>query len=100
MYSTASAQMQWYMSAYEMEPRMHLPFKQLLEYVRAAHRAPKSIPLDEHDRIMCWSCHNPHEKGLLPSWDPRSVGAEAKKATNHRLRAHEGETGCKACHQK
>lgn len=100
MHTTPSAQMRWYMSAYEMEPQMHLSFKQLLEYVQAANRAPQSIPLDEQGRITCWSCHNPHEKGLKPRWDPRSVGAEPKKATNHRLRAHEGDIGCRACHQK
>ena len=88
------------MSAYEMEPKMHLPFKQLLEYVQAADRAPQSFPTDERGRITCWSCHNPHEKGLLPGWNPRSIGAEPKKATNHRLRAHEGDYACRACHQK
>ena len=99
MYATPSAKMMWHMSAYEIQPQMHLPFKQLLEYVRAANRAPRSIPLDENGRITCYSCHNPHEKGLLPNWNPRSVGAEPKQAANHRLRAHEGIV-CRACHEK
>lgn len=99
MHATPSTEMKWHMSAYEIQPRMKLPFKQLLEYVRAANRAPRSIPLDEDGRITCHSCHNPHEKGLLPNWNPRSVGAEPRQAVNHRLRAHEG-IACRACHEK
>ncbi len=88
-----------YMSAYEIQPRMNLPLNRLLEYVRAAKRAPRSIPLDENSRITCYSCHNPHEKGLLPNWNPRSVGSEPKQSVNHRLRARDGQL-CIACHQK
>jgi hypothetical protein len=99
MYAVPTTEMMWHMSAYEMQPRMNLPFKQLLEYVRATNRAPRSIPLDENGCITCYSCHNPHEKGLFPNWNPRSVGAEPGQAVNHRLRAHEG-IACRACHEK
>lgn len=99
MYAIPTAEMKLHMSAYEMQPRMNLPFRQLLEYVRATNRAPRSIPLDENGRITCYSCHNPHEKGLLPDWNLRSVGAEPKKAVNHRLRSHES-IACRACHEK
>jgi len=99
MYATPSEEMMWYMSAYEMRDRMNMPLKQLLEYVRAAKRTARSIPLDESGRITCCSCHNPHEEGLLPGWNPRSVGAEPKKSVNHRLRISEG-ISCRACHQK
>jgi len=99
MFATPSTEMRWHISAYEMQPRMCLPFKQLLEYVSAARRPPRSIPLDENGCITCYSCHNPHEKGLLPNWNHRSVGAEPKQAVNHRLRAHAG-IACKVCHEK
>lgn len=99
MYATPTTEMKWHMSAYEMQPRMKLSFKQLLEYVRVTNRAPRSIPLDENGRITCYSCHNPHEEGLFPNWNPRSIGAEPKQAVNHRLRAHEG-IACRACHEK
>lgn len=99
MGSTPSDEMISYMAAYELQPRMNLPLKQLLEYVRAAKRVPRSIPLDGNGRITCYSCHNPHEKGLLPSWNPRSIGSEPKKSVNHRLRTREGQI-CIACHQK
>ncbi len=93
------APMMWYMSAYELKSKMRLPFPRLLEYARTAQRAPRSIPLDEGGRITCYSCHNPHEKDLLPNGDPRSLGAEPKQAVNHRVRSREGPL-CVACHQK
>jgi hypothetical protein len=99
MQATPSADMMWYMSAHELQSKMRLPFPQLLKYVRTAQRTPRSIPLDEGGRITCYSCHNPHEKGLLPSGNPRSVGAEPKQAANHRVRSREGKL-CAACHQK
>lgn len=100
MGSKPSVDMMSYMSAYELQPKMNLSLKQLLEYVQAAKRAPRSIPLDENGCITCYSCHNPHEKGLLPNSNPRAVGAEPKKANNHRLRIQEGDISCRACHQK
>ncbi len=100
MDSKPSADMMSYMSAYEIQHKMNLPLKQLLEYVQAAKRTPRSIPLDENGCITCYSCHNPHQKGLLPNSNPRSVGAEPKKAKNHRLRIQEGDIACRACHQK
>lgn len=99
MDATPSAEMVQYMSAYEMKPKMRLPFAQLLEIARATKRAPRSIPLDEAGRITCSSCHNPHEKGLLPGGNPRAVGAEPKQAANHRLRILQGSV-CVTCHQK
>jgi hypothetical protein len=94
-----STEMKWHMSAREMEPKMRLPLEQLVEYARAAKREPRSIPLEQDGRVTCHSCHNPHEKGLLPEENPRSVGAEPKKAANHRLRVRIGKL-CTVCHQK
>jgi hypothetical protein len=99
MQAVPSAEMMWYMSAREMQSRMSMPLPQLLAYARATKRIPRSIPLDEAGRITCYSCHNPHEKALLPEANPRSAGADAKQATNHRLRIREGQV-CVACHQK
>jgi len=96
--SRPSAEMLWSISAYEMQTTMRLPFPELLRYARATQRTPRSIPLEE-GRITCSSCHNPHEKGLLPAGNPRSVGAEPKKAVNHRVRTTQGKI-CVVCHQK
>jgi hypothetical protein len=99
MSAAPSADMLQYMSAYEMKSKMRLPLAQLLEIARVTKRTPRSIPLDEDGRITCYSCHNPHEKGLLPGGNPRAVGADLKQATNHRLRIPQGSV-CVACHQK
>jgi hypothetical protein len=99
LWAVPSAEMMWYMSAREMQAKMRMPFPQLLTHARAIKRIPRSIPLDEAGRITCYSCHNPHEKGLLPEANPRSIGADAKQAAHHRLRAREGKL-CVACHQK
>jgi len=97
--ATPPPEMMWYTSAYELKAQMRLPFERLLEYARTARRTPRSIPLDEGGRITCYSCHNPHERGLLPGRNPRAVGAEPKHATNHRVRSRDG-TLCVVCHQK
>jgi len=99
LHATPSAEMRQYMSAYEMTAKMRLPLAQLLEIARATQRSPRSIPLDKDGRVTCHSCHNPHEKGLLPGGNPRAVGAEPKQATHHRLRISQGSV-CVACHQK
>ena len=94
-----SAQMRSFMAAYEIQYRMNMPFTALLESVIASGRTPRQFPLDEHSRITCYSCHNAHEKDLLPATNPRSVGAEPDKASNHRLRIRQGVI-CSACHNK
>jgi len=99
MGAVPSMEMKWYMSAREVEPKMRLPIERLVEYARAARREPRSIPLEQDGRVTCHSCHNPHEKGLLPEENPRSVGAEPKQAANHRLRVRKGKL-CTICHQK
>lgn len=97
--ATPSSDMMVYMAAHEMQSKMRLALPQLLKYASTTKRPPRSLPLDEKGRIACYSCHNPHEKGLLPSGNPRSIGAEPKHATNHRVRATQGKV-CVVCHQK
>jgi hypothetical protein len=97
--SRASPEILNYMSAYEMQPGMCMTIHELMEYVRAVKRSPRSIPLGSDGSIVCYSCHNPHEKGLFPHSNPRSLGAEPKHAKNHRLRARQGDI-CIACHDE
>lgn len=92
-------ELMWHISAYELQSKLRLPFEQRLRYAAAAKRTARSIPFDEDGRIACYTCHNPHEKGLLPDANPRSFGAEPKQAVTHRLRAREGKV-CVVCHDK
>jgi hypothetical protein len=97
--SRATPEILDYMSAYEIQPGMRMTIPELMDYVRAAKRNPRSIPLGSDGSIVCYSCYNPHEKGLFPHSNPRSLGAESKHAENHRLRARQGDI-CLACHDK
>ena len=57
------------------------------------------FPLDNNGRITCFSCHNPHERGLFPGINLRSLGAEPVRAVYNRLRRKKSnESQCKACH--
>jgi hypothetical protein len=97
LYIKPSDDMIWYISAYELHSRMSLSIQELVVFVRAAQRTPRSIPLDDQGRIICATCHNPHEEGLFrPGSDP-ATGAEPKQAVNQRLRAPKGQM-CLTCH--
>jgi hypothetical protein len=60
---------------------------------------PQVLPLGPDGQIVCSTCHNPHERGVLPASNPRSLGAEANPPRNHRLR-HDAEALCASCHAK
>jgi hypothetical protein len=89
-----------YMAAHEMRDKMRLPFKDLLNYVKAAKRMPRILPLDAQSRITCYTCHNPHEEGVIRASSPRALGAEGKRAQNYRLRDTKKGQMCQACHNK
>ncbi len=94
-----SEEMTYYISAYEVRDKMRTGLPKLMQYVRAAKRLPRSIPFDEKGAVTCHTCHNPHEKGVLPDSHPRALGAEPKKAERHRFRARKGNV-CIVCHDK
>lgn len=51
------------------------------------------LPLDENGKMTCITCHNPHEKGVIPDVNPGASGADSKY--RHRLPVNL----CKECHQ-
>jgi len=54
------------------------------------------LPLNYKGNITCPTCHNPHERGILPAGQPNSKGASEK----YRLRmAAENLQICVACHE-
>ncbi|MCF7975890.1 MAG: hypothetical protein K9N55_18885 [Phycisphaerae bacterium] len=100
MNALPSEEMMWYMAANELRERMRLPFKDLLSFVKAAKRSPRALPLNSQSRITCYTCHNPHETGVIRASSPRALGAEGKQARNYRLRAAKKGQMCQACHNK
>lgn len=51
------------------------------------------LPLDENGKMTCITCHNPHDKGVIPAESPASKGAGSK--FRHRLPGRL----CIECHQ-
>jgi hypothetical protein len=51
------------------------------------------LPLDNQGKMTCVTCHNPHDKGLIPPEKPSAGGAGSKY--RHRL----PERLCLECHQ-
>ena len=51
------------------------------------------LPLTADGKMTCITCHNPHEKGVIPADKPSANGADSKY--RHRL----PEIMCKECHQ-
>ena len=51
------------------------------------------LPLNENGKMTCITCHNPHEKGIIPEGSPGAKGAGSKY--RHRLPGNL----CKECHQ-
>lgn len=53
------------------------------------------LPLDDEGGLTCATCHNPHQKGVIPSESPGAKGASEEQ----RLRVPmEGNRICRACH--
>lgn len=56
------------MSGYEAPDHLVVPSKTVLDNMRLSLKeVPMILPLDpKSGRIICATCHNPHERGLLP----------------------------------
>jgi predicted CXXCH cytochrome family protein len=59
------------------------------------------LPLADNGRIVCATCHNPHEQGLFPPGSTLGEGAMDPGGTDKRMRLRGlGRDVCRACHDK
>ncbi|MBI4709712.1 MAG: hypothetical protein HY759_01170 [Nitrospirae bacterium] len=71
------------------------PSAETREIMKAGERQFNiSLPLDQEGKIFCATCHNPHEKGVIPAELAGAKGGSEK--FKHRLPGQM----CRACHQK
>ncbi len=66
--------------------------------VRDSGRRPQFLPLAE-DRVACYTCHNPHERGLFPSESPMGRMALNESDAGLQLRSNRTDL-CQSCHSK
>ena len=73
---------------------MQRPSAKTLAMIRTTEEKFAAIlPLDGQGRTTCATCHNPHDKGVIPAEKPAAKGA----GSTHRLRLPD--PMCKWCHQ-
>ncbi len=59
------------------------------------------LPLAEDGRIVCATCHNPHQEGLFPAGSTLGEGAMDPDGHDKRMRLRGlGKDVCRACHDK
>lgn len=68
----------------------------------SAMQHPAALPLGDGDRLVCSTCHNPHQVGVFPSESVLAIGAQSPDDPNARAPAFRGfgKELCFACHEK
>lgn len=75
-----------------------MPPQMLARIERKEPSLGNRLPLNR-DRVMCFTCHNPHEPGIFAAGDPAASFATAKEDADVRLRMNRAQL-CTACHPK
>ena len=61
---------------------------------------PTLLPLGKGDRIVCVTCHNPHQEGVFPPGSPLGEGAMTEGPRNRLALRGPGEDVCRVCHNE
>jgi len=101
--STVKPEMRGFMVAFEelgfVAGRYPTPGQ--IEAAARSGREPQHLPLWTGDKVVCSTCHNPHQKGVFPPGSVLAYGAMTPEEMTRRyhLRGVEKEI-CVACHDK
>jgi hypothetical protein len=95
--ATIKPEMLAYMRARELSGLLTIPDKTVVNELLAAGAKPTLMVPNPDGRVVCSTCHNPHERGVFP---PDSVLAyHAMKVTDGHARTPvRGEQFCNHCH--
>jgi predicted CXXCH cytochrome family protein len=88
-----------YMLAAERVPPGQTPTPEQIQRFMNSDELPTRLPLQDGKRVVCSTCHNPHEKGVFPAGSPLALGAihPGAERLRHRLRGL-GKELCRGCH--
>jgi hypothetical protein len=86
-----------YMRARELTGLLTTPGQDLIRQLAEQNATPQMMVPDSQGRVVCSTCHNPHEKGTFPSasvLDDRSL----RLMKGHLITPVRGELFCRHCH--
>ena len=96
-------QMKAFMAAFEALGTVpgRYPTREQLDEALRSGREPGRLPLGPDDRVVCSTCHNPHQKGLFPEQSVLAYGAMTPDEMPVQLHLRGlGKEICVACHDK
>ena len=95
--ATIPTDMLAYMRARELTGLLGMPDPDLLKQLTDQHAMPILMVPDSQGRVVCYTCHNPHQQGTFP---PDSVLSDRalRLVGGHLLTPVRGSQFCRHCH--
>ena len=86
-----------YMRARELTGLLDAPSQDLLRQLQDEHAGPTLMVPDSHGRIVCSTCHNPHEQGTFAA-NCVLADRSLRLIKGHLLTPVRGQIFCRRCH--
>jgi hypothetical protein len=87
-----------YMRARELTGLLDSPSPDLIDELTAKHARPQKMVGDANDRIVCTTCHNPHQQGVFAS-DCDLADRSLRLVKGHLITSTRSELFCRKCHK-